>query len=303
MESAIKQFQALEEINDMEPFFQHFNMFDEEPRNINKVFPFEDYSSMEYYDKIFPNPFVNGPDSNKSDSSDEDDNMLDKLTYSIDNYNSILRNEFFSKFPSKIEENLKLAENTLPGNIIKLMIDEEGPIDIEKLYENLKDKMNNFRKANGSKYCVDAKTAILSTLKTSNIFYKNPSGLYYFKEKEAYEFIYKNYDRDMKKKILKSKKESKSSSKKSLNNSKIKQKKRNDNYICSNMALKIQKINLVLEQMIKKFRKDPRYQNLKNLINKKNQDSLEVLKEWCEKDKFIGMLMCLKYFKNLSKCY
>lgn len=297
------QYEALNEVNEAEElmFFSGVDIPQDEPRNMNKKFPFEDYSNEKYFDVLFPNSTDKKNSTNNMmpiEEDDDNDTMLDKLTNSIDNYNSILINELSSKFPSKFEENLKLAENTLPGNIIQLMVNHGGPISFEHMLSNLEGKMDKFRKANGAKYSGDAKNSILSTLKTSNIFFKTNNNLYYFKQKEAYEFIYRNYEREMKKKI-KSKKESLNVSKRSNGSSRSRVKKNED--IKCNLAHKIQKIDYILQQMIKKYRGDTRYEKLQKLMNKKGNSSLQVLKEWCKKDKFIGMMMCLKYSKNLSK--
>ena len=115
------------------------------------------------------------------------------------------------------------------------------------------------------------------------------------------DFIYKNYEREMKKKISKEKRETRNSRNNS-NRNKSKNKKENS-IIYDSFTLKIQKINLILQQMIKKFRGDPRYEHLSEIINSNNEGSLDILKEYCAKDKFIGMLMLVKYFRNLSKFF
>ncbi|MCQ2816389.1 MAG: hypothetical protein MJ252_03895 [archaeon] len=294
MDPSMSQYNARMQINEAEDFLSNFEFSQESRFNPNKNFPFEDYSSIHYYPFIFPDGGMN------NDYSMYEDNMLDKLSSSFDNYNSILKHEFFQKVPSNFLENLKLAEKTLPGNIIKLMVEEDGPITFDKLLLNLQNKIGTFRKANGCKYSGDPRNAILSTLKTSNIFYKVEEGLYYFKEDNAQEFLLRNYEREMKKKIIKEKSVSKG--KKSLNSSLSSNKRDTDTRI-GFLTLKIQKINLILEQMIKKFRSDPRYDELRSIVSQKNKFSLQQLKEYCEKDKFIAMLMCLKYFKSLSKLY
>ena len=60
------------------------------------------------------------------------------------------------------------------------------------------------------------------------------------------------------------------------------------------MNEKIIMINTVLEHMMKICRNDIKYAKLTKM-------NIEMLKEFCEEDKFIGMMMCIKYFKNLSK--
>lgn len=295
MESTPPQYLARLELMDTENLFFGDFMNENEDNYLDKRFPFEDYSSEKHFEFLFSDSIQD----HKTISDNQNYSMIDKLNNSIENCNSILLREISYNFPSNIEDNLKYATNTLPGSIIKIMIDKSEPVSIDTLYYNLKDKISTFRKANGCKYSDDAKSSIISALKTSGIFYKTNSNYYYFKEKEAINFIQKNYERETKKQLLKSKR--------NLRNENNKTNKRTNNNINSNIYFdlknKIKKVNIILTQMTKKFRLNPKYKQLSKIAEQKNQMSLDILKDFCKNDVFISMLMCLKFFKTLSNLY
>lgn len=295
------QYQTEPEIS----FFTGFNI-DNDENDLNKIFPFE-LDEYKYYDVIFPSMHISNeelaPSSTPNVSTENNENIMEKLTNFIDNYNIIINNESAVKSPNNFEENLKLAENTLPGCIISLMKTMQKPISEDVIYQNIKNKIQNFRKANGSKYSDDSKSVLNSTLKSSGIFLKTDEGLYYYKEKESMDFIIKNMERELKKKMCKEKKEIKSKSSQKSNPSILSTKsksKTNGLSFSAQMNYRICKINTILDQMMTKCRGEPKYAKLNKMIN---GSSIEMLRELCEKDKFIGMLMCIKYFKNLSKIH
>lgn len=284
-------------------FFTGFNI-DNDENDLNKIFPFE-LDEDKYYDVIFPSMHISNEELSSSNSphisTENNENIMEKLTNFIDNYNIILNNESAVKCPNNFEENLKLAENTLPGCIIALMKAMQKPISEEVIYQNIKNKIHNFRKANGSKYSDDSRSVLNSTLKSSGIFLKTDEGLYYYKEKESMDFIIKNMERELKKKMSKEKKEIKSKSSQKSNTSILSSKSKNKTNglsFSAQMNYRICKINTILDHMMTKCRGEPKYAKLNKMIN---GSSIEMLRELCEKDKFIGMLMCIKYFKNLSK--
>ena len=270
-------------------FFTSFNI-DNDENDLNKLFPF-DFSEDKYCNVIFPSM---EDISSQSNASPSNESLMEKLTLFIDNYNM----NFSSIETIDKEESMKMAENTLPGSIISLMRDMQSPVDEERIILHVKDKIHNFRKANGSRYNGEIRNIVNSALKTSGIFYRNEEGMFYYKEKEAMDFIVKNMQREKKKRAAKEKKDSKSKcSKKNNNTSFISSKSKNkvnEFSFSAQMNEKIIMINTVLEHMMKICRNDIRYTKLTKM-------NIEMLKEFCEEDKFIGMMMCIKYFKNLSK--
>ena len=269
-------------------FFKSFNI-DNDENDLNKLFPF-DFTEDKYCNVIFPSM---EDISSQSKASPSNESLMEKLTLFIDNYNmNFSSSEIIDK-----EQSMKMAENTLAGSIILLMRDMQAPVDEESIILHVKDKIHNFRKANGSRYNGDIRNIVNSALKTSGIFYRNEEGMFYYREKEAMDFIVKNMQREKKKKAAKEKKESKSKCSKKSNNSFISSKSKNkinEFSFSSQMNEKIIKINTVLEHMMKICRNDIKYAKLTKM-------NIEMLKEFCEEDKFIGMMMCIKYFKNLSK--
>jgi hypothetical protein len=105
-----------------------------------------------------------------------------------------------------------LAENTLPGLLISLMHKENSPDHLNYLLPFVYSKYDELRRSNGSKYHGDVNKVLKSTLTSSGIFFKTVDGRYYFKEKEAVEFLIKTSEKVLTKKLTKEKKESKSSS-------------------------------------------------------------------------------------------
>ena len=156
---------------------------------------------------------INIISSNNNINNNKGEEIMEKISNYISNYQEILRNQTAVKSPSHfdLDRNIKLAENTLPGSIISLMKKEGHPISVNYIYEKIKDKFLSFRKANGAKYNGDIHIVLKSTLNSSGIFYKTTEDTYYFNEKESMDFIIKTIERELKKKISKDKKEIKSS--------------------------------------------------------------------------------------------
>ena len=239
-------------------------------------------------------------------TKDKGEEVMEKISNYISNYQDILLNQAAAKSQNHfdLDSNIKLAENTLPGSIISLMKKEGHPLNINYICEHIKDRFLSFRKANGAKYKKDINIVLKSTLNTSGIFYKVGIDTYYFKEKESMDFIIKTIERELKKKISKDKKEmSKSiSGKKSLKKKKKEKKNKNKNInnelsINHQLGYKICKLNTILDNMMEKCR------NKKNnyiALNKKFHDEgMEMIKNISEKDKFIGTILCIKFFKGI----
>ena len=249
---------------------------------------------------------INIISSNKKISNNKGEEIMEKISNYISNYQGILNNQTAVKSPNHfdLDSNIKLAENTLPGSIISLMKKEGHPISINYIFEKIKDKFLSFRKANGAKYIGDINIVLKSTLNSSGIFYKVSKDTYYFKEKESMDFIIKTIERELKKKISKDKKELKSSlsSKKS-----IKKKKKEKKHIINELSFnhqygyKICKLNTILDNMMEKCR--GKKNNYIALSKKFHDEGIEMIQNISEKDQFIGMILCIKFFKGIIEKY
>ena len=243
-------------------------------------------------------------------TKDKGEEVMEKISNYITNYQEIIINQTAVKSQNHfdLDSNVKLAENTLPGSIISLMKKEGHPLSINYIYERIKDRFLSFRKANGAKYKKDINIVLKSTLNTSGIFYKAGIDTYYFKEKESMDFIIKTIERELKKKISKDKKEmSKSiSGKKSLKKKKKDKKNKNKNInnelsFNHQLGYKICKLNTILDNMMEKCRDK---KNNYIALNKKFRDEgMEMIKNISEKDKFIGTILCIKFFKGIIEKY
>ena len=223
-------------------------------------------------------------------TKDKGEEVMEKISNYISNYQDILINQAAVKSQNHFEKK------------------EGHPLNINYICEHIKDRFLSFRKANGAKYKKDINIVLKSTLNTSGIFYKVGIDTYYFKEKESMDFIIKTIERELKKKISKDKKEmSKSiSGKKSLKKKKKEKKNKNKTIINElsinhQLGYKICKLNTILDNMMEKCR------NKKNnyiALNKKFHDEgMEMIKNISEKDKFIGTILCIKFFKGIIEKY
>ena len=176
------------------------NIFSMEIRDDNDKFSFQNEANGKNQ--------INIISSNIKIHNNKGEEIMEKISNYISNYQEILHNQTAVKSQSHfdIERNVKLAEKTLPGSIISLLKKEGDPIDIDYIYEKIKDQFLSFLKANGSKYHGDIHKVLESTLYSSGIFYKVSENTYYFNEKESIYFIIKTIERELKKKISKDKK-------------------------------------------------------------------------------------------------
>lgn len=233
--------------------------------------------------------------------------IMEKISNYISNYQEILRNQTAVKSLNHfdLDNNIKLAENTLPGSIISLMKKEGHPISVNYIYEKIKDKFLSFRKANGAKYNGDIHIVLKSTLNSSGIFYKTLEDTFYFNEKESMDFIIKTIERELKKKISKDKKEIKNSLSNKKNYKKRKKEKKhiiNELSINHQLGYKICKLNSILDNMMEKCR-EKNNSNYIALSKKFHDEGMEMIKNISEKDQFIGMILCIKFFKRIIEKY
>ena len=160
------------------------------------------------------------------------ENISNGLDENDDNY-------YYNNKKDKIDLN---NPTSLLAAIINLM-KEKGPIDIKTIISSLENKKDTFRKANGSKYKQEFNKLIRITLKTPDIFYKIEEGNKYFfiEDKTAY-YLKKKRERGMERIFMNLKK-------------KI-------NLIPISIKIQIDKVNLIIKKMEKKYKGDKKYVNV-----------------------------------------
>ena len=132
---------------------------------------------------------------------------------------------------------------SLLAAIINLM-KEKGPVDIKTIISCLENKKDIFRKANGSKYKQDFNKLIKISLNTPDIFYKTEEGnKYFFIENKTEYYLKKKRERAMEK---------------IFNNLK----KKNNICIPINIKIQLDKVNLIIKKMEKKYKGDKKYVNV-----------------------------------------
>ena len=133
-------------------------------------------------------------------------------------------------------------QTSLIAAIINLM-KEKGPIDIKTIISSLEHKKDTFRKSNGSKYKQDFNKLIRITLKTPDIFYKIEEGnKYFFIEDKTEYYLKKKRERGMEKIF------------KNLN--------KKNNLIPISIKIQLDKVNLIIKKMEKKYKGDKKYKNV-----------------------------------------
>lgn len=325
-------FQSNEDNYNIQKLFPFFCSDDEDEKNekndnkiFNEMFPFSLYDESDE-DKFCNNPhdnninnFISSIKINDSDNeismnnkenninilsqsyNKKGEEIIEKISSYISNYQDIIRNQSAVKSPNhfNLDSNIKLAENTLPGSIISLMKKAGHPLSEEYIYNNIKDKFQSFRKANGAKYSGDLFVVLKSTLKTSGIFLKIEDNSYFYKEQESMCFIIKTIERELARKIN----ESKSNSSKKNGKKHKKNLKKNELSINHQLGYKICKLNGILDSMMEKCRSRGSNDNYKVLNKKFKDEGIEMLKNISEKDKFVGMILCIKFFKGIIEKY
>ena len=131
--------------------------------------------------------------------------------------------------------------------IINLM-KEKGPIEIKKIVSCLEGKKDTFRKKNGSRYKQEFSKLVRTTLNTPEIFYKTEEGNKYFfiEDKNAY-YLQKKRERGMNKILFKLKKK--------------------NTLLPINVKIQLDKVNLIIKKMEKKYKGDKKYVNVMICIN------------------------------------
>ena len=185
-------------------------------------------------------------DSNKKDSNDETENLNDKI-FKCDFLENISlgldeNEDYYYYNYQKDKIDLKNPKSLLAA-IINLM-KEKGPIDIKTIISCLESKKDTFRKANGSKYKQDFNKLIRTSLNTPDIFYKTEEGnKYFFIEDKSEYYLKKKRERAMEKIFMNLK-------------------KKNNTLLPINIRIQIDKVNLLIKKMEKKYKGDKKYVNV-----------------------------------------
>jgi len=131
--------------------------------------------------------------------------------------------------------------------IINLM-KEKGPMEIKKIVSCLESKKDTFRKTNGSRYKLEFSKLVRTILNTPEIFYKTEEGNKYFfiEDKNAY-YLQKKKERGMNKIFFNLRKK--------------------NTFIPISVKIQLDKVNLIIKKMEKKYKSDKKYINVMLCIN------------------------------------
>ncbi len=140
--------------------------------------------------------------------------------------------------------------------IVNLM-KEKGPIETKTIISSLEPKKDVFRKTNGSRYKQEFGKLIRTTLNNNpELFYKEQEGnKYYFIENKTKYYLQKKRERALEKVLFNLKKK--------------------NTFLPVNTKIQLDKVNLIIKRMEKKYKDDKKYTDVmicinlfKNLINK-----------------------------------
>ena len=197
-------------------------------------------------------------DSEKNNS--EINNKVEEKIFKCDFLEEIsmgLDEDFINNPPRNKKNKLDLDDPTsLFAAIVKLM-KEKGPIETRVITSSLEPKKDIFRKANGSKYKQEFGKLIRITLNNNpEIFYKEKDGnKYYFIENKTEYYLQKKRERALEKVLFNLKKK--------------------NTFLPVNTKIQLDKVNLIIKRMEKKYKDDKKYVDVmkcidlfKNLINK-----------------------------------
>ena len=202
-----------------------------------------------------------------------EENLLETQKDNKDNNNKteekIFKCDFLEEISLGLDEdaynyNTKNKKNKLDLNdptslfaaIVNLM-KEKGPIEIRYIISNLESKKDLFRKANGSRYKQEFGKLIRTTLNNNpELFFKEKEGnKYYFIENKTKYYLQKKRERALEKVLFNLKKK--------------------NTFLPVNTKIQLDKVNLIIKRMEKKYKDDKKYIDVmkcinlfKNLINK-----------------------------------
>ena len=202
-----------------------------------------------------------------------EENLLETQKDIKDNNNKteekIFKCDFLEEISLGLDEdaynyNTKNKKNKLDLNdptslfaaIVNLM-KEKGPIEIRYIISNLESKKDLFRKANGSRYKQEFGKLIRTTLNNNpELFFKEKEGnKYYFIENKTKYYLQKKRERALEKVLFNLKKK--------------------NTFLPVNTKIQLDKVNLIIKRMEKKYKDDKKCIDVmkcinlfKNLINK-----------------------------------
>ena len=213
------------------------------------------------------NIFLNKKTNFSYENEDNNLNEIDESTFPSTNLNNNNNNEnnIFSK---------KKYYN-LNEEIISLMKQEKTPLNIDFIYNKLKDKKDFFRKKNGSKYKNDFKKSIIYTLRTSGYFNKTYDNKYSYNDDNSI-YLIKN---------------------KNLNVS-------NKNYLLPvDIKIQLKKVNNLIKKLHNKYKYDPKYFQVINILDlfRDLLDKFLTLIKYKKNNSIIDL--CILNEKIISICY
>ena len=176
--------------------------------------------------------------------------FLEDISLSLDE-NSLYNNSKNKK--NKLDLN---DPTSLFAAIVNLM-KEKGPIETKTIISSLEQKKDVFRKTNGSRYKQEFGKLIRTTLNNNpELFYKEQEGnKYYFIENKTKYYLQKKRERALEKVLFNLKKK--------------------NTFLPVNTKIQLDKVNLIIKRMEKKYKDDKKYTDVmicinlfKNLINK-----------------------------------
>jgi hypothetical protein len=216
------------------------------------------------------NIFLNKKTNFSYENEDNNLNEIDESTFPSTNLNNNNNNN-----ENNIFSNSKKKYYNLNEEIISLMKQEKTPLNIDFIYNKLKDKKDFFRKKNGSKYKNDFKKSIIYTLRTSGYFNKTYDNKYTYNDDNSI-YLIKN---------------------KNLNVS-------NKNYLLPvNIKIQLKKVNNLIKKLHNKYKYDPKYFQVINILDlfRSLLDNFLMLIKYKKNNSIIDL--CILNEKIISICY
>ena len=215
------------------------------------------------------NIFLNKKTNFSYENEDNNLNEIDESTFPSTNLNNNNNNN---------NENNNFSKKkyyNLNEEIISLMKQEKTPLNIDFIYNKLKDKKDFFRKKNGSKYKNDFKKSIIYTLRTSGYFNKTYDNKYTYNDDNSI-YLIKN---------------------KNLNVS-------NKNYLLPvDIKIQLKKVNNLIKKLHNKYKYDPKYFQVINILDlfRSLLDNFLMLIKYKKNNSIIDL--CILNEKIISICY
>ena len=254
----------------------YYNNFDNNFSE-NKLNNFDLFSNSSLNDEennleiLNENIFLNKKTNFSYENEDNNLNEIDESTFPSTNLNNNNNNN-----NNKENNNfLKKKYYNLNEEIISLMKQEKTPLNIDFIYNKLKDKKDFFRKKNGSKYKNDFKKSIIYTLRTSGYFNKTYDNKYSYNDDNSI-YLIKN---------------------KNLNIN-------NKNYLLPvDIKIQLKKVNNLIKKLHNKYKGDPKYFQVINILDlfRDLLDKFLTLIKYKKNNSIIDL--CILNEKIISICY